>query len=192
MSSDAAASCKILRTGEAIALAYECTQRATIRAIGTPLQAIVDALSRIDEIDAGAAVRLEEIGLIQLEILAVFIGDQIRIGIVGRHDESANRFEDLREPIVVLNEGIPHFSGDLGKDPPSRTVLGIRRRIDVVRVIRIDTLDIVPIRLQRCRQVHQVTVARRERQMPAARLCTRRLSRPSTRVRFKTPASKVK
>ena len=122
---DAAAGSDILRRREAIALSDKGADGATLGAEGAPFQPVIDALAAIGAIYAGGPVRIEQIGLVELEVLAVLVRDEVGIGIVRAGDQRHDGLDHLREALIVLDERVAQLGRGLREEASRVAVLGV-------------------------------------------------------------------
>src|SRR5208282_537493 len=98
-----------------IALAQQHAGVTAAVAVNAPFEAVVDPLAVVDLIEAGEPVRIEQIRLVELEVQAVFIGDETGVAAVGRGVEGEDRFENLADAAGSAHERIAPLEGKLGE-----------------------------------------------------------------------------
>ena len=138
---EAAADVERIVLSQAGTLANEQRGAAAALAVETGAQAVIYPGPAFNPVEPRKAVVGEKIGVVELEILAVFVGDVGWIAAVRRHDGLNDGLQNMADGADMAHKRIAPFGGQLGPDPAGEAVIGLARRVagidHVVHVIKI-------------------------------------------------------
>ena len=62
-----------------------------------PFETVIDARTALDPVNAGKFIAAEQVGIVELDFLAVLVGDVVRVAAIRGINGLDDRFEDLRD-----------------------------------------------------------------------------------------------
>ena len=82
----------------------------------TPFEPVIEARAFLDPVDTGKLIGAEQVGVVEFQLLAVFVGDFVRIAAIGAIDGLGDRLEDVGRILGSFDERIAPIEHDLGLD----------------------------------------------------------------------------